>query len=429
MSINSIFASQFANFVLDAVTLAPARDQTTTRIDFMLRGTPFHLRTSALCQTQNWRRWAGYIVAGSYELSHEREYWAIRSSAALLDVSPLYKYLITGPDSARLINRVVTRDVTKCAIHQVMYTPWCDEAGKVLDDGTVARLGEQTFRVTCADPNYHWFCQNAFGLKVMIQDETDATAALALQGPLSREILNQVSDANLNGLRYYRLTPTHLGGISVTISRTGYTGDLGYEIWMEAGDASAVWDLLMKAGVPYGITPTGILALDVARIEAGLLLIETDYTSARNALIEAQKSSPFELGLGWTVHLAKENFVGRQALLEEHRRGVKWQFVGLEVEWDSLEKIYARKGLSVQLPTTAWRASTPVCSSGRQIGYASSGCWSPLLKEYIALAHVRTPYTRPGTSVQMEVTVEHERKKARARVVKLPFFEPEWKRK
>jgi glycine cleavage system T protein (aminomethyltransferase) len=394
----------------------------------MLQGTVFHPRTAPLCQAQNWRRWSGYIVAGSYELSPEREYWAIRSAAALLDVSPLYKYLIAGPDASRLVNRIVTRDVDRCAINQVMYTPWCDEAGKVIDDGTISRLGPQTFRVTSADPNYGWFCENAFGLRVTIQDVSAAVAALALQGPRSREILNRLSDAPLGGLGYYRLTRARLDGMGVTISRTGYTGDLGYEIWVEARDALALWDLLMDAGQGYGLLPAGMLALDIARIEAGLLLIETDYTSTRKALIESQKSSPFELGLGWTVHLDKENFVGRPALAAEQRRRPRWRFVGLQVDWDSLEKIYARQGLAVQLPAAAWRTSAPVYAGRRQVGYASSGCWSPLLKKYIALAHVRAPFASEGTPLRMEVTAEHMRKKARARTVRLPFFNPERKR-
>ncbi|MBI4672619.1 MAG: aminomethyl transferase family protein [Chloroflexi bacterium] len=365
----------------------------------MLQGTPFHPRTAALCQGRNWRRWSKYVVAGSYELSPEREYWAIRNSAALLDVTPLYKYLFSGRDAARVVNRIVTRNVEKCAVHQVMYTPWCNEHGQVLDDGTVARLDENVFRVTSADPNYRWFCENAYGFDVHLQDVSDTTAALALQGPLSREILKQSADANLDALGYFRLTPARLRNIRVTISRTGYTGDLGYEIWCEAQDALALWDTLMEVGDAYGITPTGILALDMARIEAGLILID------------------------------KENFVGKRALVQEKQRGFEWQFMGLDVEWESLEEIYARKGLHPQLPMTAWRASTPLYVENKQVGYASSGVWSPLLKKYIALAHLRKPHFEPGYWVDMEVTVEHERQTARARVVKLPFLELERKRK
>jgi len=399
----------------------------------MLRGTPFHSRTSTLCEAQNWRRWAGYLTAGSYELTHEREYWAIRNSGALFDVSPLYKYLITGPDALRLLNRIVTRDVSKCALGQVMYTPWCDEAGKVMDDGTISRLDEQVFRLTSADPNLRWLHQNALRLNVHIEDVSDTTAVLSLQGPNSRAVLKQVSDADVDKLKYFRVTPTSIkspagGSLHATISRTGYTGDLGYEIWVDAKHAEALWDALMGAGHDYGITPAGILALDVARVEAGLLLIEVDYQSARHALIEAQKSSPFELGLGWAVSFDKGNFVGRKALLAEKARGPAWQFVGLEVEWKGLERLYNEVGLPPQLPAITVRASLPVSSVGQQVGYATSSCWSPLLKKYIALAHLETAHAKPGDLVMMEVTVEHRRRYAPARVVALPFFNPKRKR-
>ncbi len=394
----------------------------------MLRTTPFHARTSALCQAQNWRRWAGYIAASSYELNHDREYHAIRSAAALIDVSPLYKYLLRGPDAQRLLNRVVTRDVEKCAVNQVMYTPWCDEAGKVIDDGTLSRLGEEMFRLTAAEPNLRWLQDNAVSLDVTIDDVSDSIAAVALQGPNSREILKRASDADLDGLRFFRLTSGRVQDVPVTISRTGYTGDLGYEVWVDAERALSLWDSLVSAGEPYGITPAGMLALDVARIEAGLLLNQVDYIPANKALIEARKSSPFELGLGWTVVLEKDHFVGQTALLEERKQDPEWQFKGLEIEWDSLEEIYNGFGLPPELPTVPWRTSVPVYSHDRQIGYGTSGAWSPTLKKYIALAHLQARHAEPGTELTMEVTAEHQRKHARARVVDPPFFDPERKR-
>jgi aminomethyltransferase len=394
----------------------------------MLKTTPFHPRTSALCQGHNWRRWAGHVVASSYELQHEREYHAIRSSAALLDVSPLYKYLIRGQDAAALLDRVVTRHVARAPVGRVLYTPWCDASGKVLDDGTVARLDENAFRLTSADPNLRWLGDNARGLDVTIVDVSDATAALALQGPNSRDILQQLSDQDLRDLKYFRIMRARLRDIPVTISRTGYTGDLGYEIWMDAEHALPLWDALVEVGTPYGLTPAGILALDIARIEAGLMLIEVDYVSARQALIPGQMSSPYELDLGWTVSLEKERFVGRAALAVEARRGPSWKFVGLEVEWDSIERLYAEAGLAPRLPGVAWRTSVPVYAGMEQVGYATSGCWSPLLKKYVALAHVRARWAEPDLSLDMEMTVEHRRKRAAVRVVKKPFFDPERKR-
>ena len=393
----------------------------------MLKTTPFHERTAALCASHSWRRWAGYVVASSYELSHEREYHAIRSAAALFDISPLYKYRLSGPDAARLLDRVTTRDASRMQVGQVLYTGWCDGAGKLLDDGTVARLGEELFRMTAADPNLRWLQDNALGLEVDIEDISEAMGALSLQGPHSRSVLEQLGE--LPPLKYFRLAETRLRGIPVSVSRTGYTGDLGYEVWVDAAHAVALWDALIEAGTPYGIMPAGMLALDIARIEAGLMLLDVDYVSARKALIESQTSSPFELDLGWTVDLRKEAFVGREALAAESGREPQWRFVGVEVDWDSLERLHAEVGLATRVPHAAWRTSVPLYAGGEQAGYATSGGWSPLLKKYIALAHLRGRWSAPGTALEMEVTVEHRRRRAAARAVKKPFFDPERKRK
>ena len=388
----------------------------------MLKTTPFHERTAALCASHAWRRWAGYVVASSYELSHERGYHSIRAAAALFDVSPLYKYAVTGKDAARLLDHVVTRNIQQLAVGQVVYTPWCDANGKVLDDGTVARLGEHSFRMTAAEPNLRWLEDNAGGLDVSIEDVSESLAALSLQGPASRAILGGLD------LKYFRLAETRIASIPVTVSRTGYTGDLGYEIWVEKKSALNLWDALIAAGTPHGIMPAGMLALDVARLEAGLMLIDVDYVPARKALIDGQTSSPFELDLGWTVNLKKERFVGRGALAAEAAREPQWRFVGVEIDWDSLERLYAEVGLATRLPAQAWRMSVPIYSGAEQAGYATSGGWSPLLKKYVALAHLRAPYFTPGTELEMEITVEHRRTRALARVVKKPFFDPERKR-
>jgi aminomethyltransferase len=395
-----------------------------------LRKTPFHERTSKLCLPQNWRRWAGYLVAGSYELTLDREYWAIRNSAALIDVSPLMKYIIRGRDASRLLNRVVTRNMDKLKVGQVYYTGWCDDEGKMIDDGTISRLDETTFRMTSADPSLRWLSMNAVSLDVEIAEVTDNVAALSFQGPNSRAILNRVADDPVNGLKYFRLMQNKVDGIPVTISRTGYTGDLGFELWMDAKDALTIWDALMEAGHDYGITPVGILAMDMARVEAGLFMIEVDYTSTSHAWIEAQKSSPFELGLDWTVALDKPGyFVGRRALEREKKEGSAWKLMGLEVEWDGMERLFKDVGLPPQIPGMAMRGSLPIMVGNVQVGYSSTSTWSPLLKKYIALAHLQKPYYEIGTNVRMEITVEHHRKHAPARVVKLPFYEPEWKKK
>ncbi len=403
---------------------------------FQLKTTPFHKRTSALCQPQNWRKWAGYFVVGSYEHVLDREYWAIRNAAALIDVTPLMKYIIKGKDAAALLHRVTTRDIYKMKVGQVAYTGWCDDEGKLIDDGTVSRLEESTFRLTAAEPNLRWLTMNAVDMDVSISEVTDDVAALSFQGPNSRKVLNRVVETPVDALKYFRVMKNKINGMNVTISRTGYTGDLGYEIWMDNKDALAIWDTLMEAGENYGITPVGILAMDMARVEAGLFMLDVDYTSTTHAWIEPQKSSPFELGLDWTVALDKKDyFVGRRALEKEKRAGSAWKLVGLEVDWEGMEKIYKSVGLPPQIPGMTVRASLPVMVGNVQVGYASTSSWSPLLKKYIALAHLQRPYyeipkgCEIGTDVRMEITVEHHRQHAPARVVKLPFYEPEWKKK
>ena len=394
----------------------------------MLKTTPFHPRTAALMEAQQWRRWAGFLAASAYEMSHEREYHAIRNSAALFDVSPLHKYQVRGRDATRLLDRVVTRNVTKCQPCQVMYTPWCDPRGKVIDDGTLHRFGEDNYRLTSAEPNLRWLRQNARGMQVEIDDTSEVVAALSLQGPLSRTILEQAIGRSLASLKYFRLTNATIGSTSVVVSRTGYTGDLGYEVWMDAADALTVWDALMMHGKPYGITPAGMLALDIARIEAGLILLDVDYVSARKALIPGQFSSPFELALGWTVAIEKQPFNGKQALAREAATGPSWSLMGLEIDWLTLEPLYESMGLAPRLPVTASRVSVPVYSGSKQVGYATSSCWSPLLKRYIALAHLEAASAKPGAELEFEITVEHRRKRARARVRKLPFYDPPRKR-
>jgi len=394
----------------------------------MLKTSPFHPRTSALVRAQTWRRWAGYQMASAYDPHPDREYACIRNSAALIDVSPLYKYRIAGRDAMRLIDRTITRDMTKLKPGQVYYTPWCDGEGKVIDDGTVSRLDDTTYRLTSADSSLRWLRMNAVGLEVAIEDISERVGTLSIQGPLSRAILSQVSPADLAGLKYFRLVDSTVRGIPVNISRTGYTGDLGYEIWVDGSRALDLWDALMEAGAPYGLAPAGVWALDIARIEAGLIMMDVDYFSAHHALIEQRKSTPYEINLGWAVSAGKGPFNGRSALAAERRRGAAWGFVGLEVEWNSFERLYAAHGLPPQISNIAWRASAPIYISGRQVGYATSGCWSPLLKQSLALAHLRAPHFAPGTLVELETTVEHRRERAGAVVRKLPFFDPDRKK-
>ena len=387
-------------------------------------GTAFHPRTFPLCESLNYREWSGYYAVSAYETHHEHEYNAIRNAAALIDISPLFKYRVSGPDATRLVDRIITRDATRMAVGQVWYTPWCDEQGKVIDDGTVSRLGDQLYRWTAADPSLRWLRQNASGLEVAIDDVSEQVAALALQGPTSARILRAAADAAIDALRYFRVTSGHIGRVPVDISRTGYTGDLGYEIWMPAASALEVWDTLMGEGRPHDIKPAGMLALDVARAEAGLLLIDVDFNSSRKALIAAQMYTPFEMGLGRLVSLDKASFVGRNALVAEARRGPSRMVVGLEVDWGAVEALYERFALAPVAPAAASRVAVPVMRDGQQIGRATTTAWSPTLKRLIALATLDAPFFRPGTRVEIELTVEATRHYVGATVVQTPFFSP-----
>jgi aminomethyltransferase len=378
-------------------------------------GTAFHERTFALCNSLNYREWSGYYTVSVYEVHHEHEYNAIRNACALIDISPLYKYLITGKDATKLVNRVITRDVNKVAV------------GKVIDDGTITRLEENKYRWTAADPSLRWFRQNGLNMDVQVEDISEQTAALALQGPASAKLLKTVAEADIANLKYFRKTSGKIAGVPVDISRTGYTGDLGYEIWIPWNEAVKVWDALMDKGRQFDIHAAGMLALDVSRVEAGLLLIEVDYTSSKKALIPSQKYSPYELGFGKMVHLDKENFIGKRALAKDNKDGVTRQLVGLEVDWVEVEEQFDKFGLSPAAPSQASRVAVPIYAGEKHVGKATTTAFSPLLKKLIALASVGTEFSKPGTKLQMELTIEAQRMKTTATVVPLPFFNPKRK--
>jgi aminomethyltransferase len=390
-------------------------------------GTAFHERTLALCHSLNYREWSGYYTVSVYEVHHEHEYNAIRNACALIDISPLYKYLITGKDATKLVNRIITRDINKVKVGQVIYCCWCDEQGKVIDDGTITRLEENVYRWTAADPSLRWFRQNGLNMDVEVEDISEQVAALALQGPTSAKLLKAVADADIANLKYFRKTSGKINGVPVDISRTGYTGDLGYEIWMPWNEGVKVYDALMEKGRQFDIHAAGMLALDVARVEAGLLLIEVDYTSSKKALIASQKYSPFELGFGKMVHFDKENFIGKTALAKDAKNGVDRQLVGLEVDWVEVEEQHDKFGLTPAAPSQASRVPVPIYVGERQVGKATTTTFSPLLKKLIALASVNTEHSKAGTKLQMELTIEAQRLKTTATVVNLPFFNPKRK--
>jgi len=390
--------------------------------------TPFHARTEPICYSWAWEEWAGYIAAQMYELEHTHEYHAIRTATAMFDFTPLQKYHVRGPDAEKLLDRVLTRNVKKCQVGQIVYTVWCDDEGKILNDGTLSRLGKDSYRLAANDPSLAWIRDNAYGMDAQIEDVTEEIAVLSLQGPTSRDVVNAVIAEDISDLPFFRSTEATIDGSPVTVGRAGFTGDLGYEIWLNPDDAERIWDIFIDRGRSYAIKPSGTHALDVARIEACLLVADIDYIPANKTMFEVQKSSPLELGFNWLVHLKKPYFVGQQALREEKARGPAEILVGLDIDLVGLETIYAEFGMPMHLPHEAWSDHTPIYSEGKQIGKATSGTWSPLLKKYIALARVKPEFAAPGSVVDLEETVEATHRRVKATVVKTPFFDPERKR-
>jgi aminomethyltransferase len=398
----------------------------------MPRPTPFHSRTSALCTSLSYKEWAGYHAVRRYEVYHDREYYALRNQATLMDASPLYKYDIEGLNAADLLGRVMVRDFDAHKTGRVSYVCWCDDHGKVLDDGTVTRLGERHFRVTSAEPAFRWLNLNSRGFDVQVTDVSRRIAALALQGPLARDVLRPIVGAELDNLDFFRAMPVRytLDGTDAegVVTRTGFTGDLGYELWMRNEDAIGVFDAVMESGRPFGLIPMGLDVLDVARVEAGFVLGSVEYTPANHAFIEQQKSSPYELGFDWMVQLDRDPFVGQDALQIESETGPARRLVGIEVDWDEFEAVYESLGLIPYIETATSREGVPLYRGGRQIGYATSRTWSPLLKKYLALGTVEADLSAVGTELHIEVTCEYERRRVKATVRQTPFFDPERKK-
>ena len=300
---------------------------------------------------------------------HEHEYNAIRNASALIDVSPLFKYLVTGRDAARFVDRLITRDVSKMAVGQVFYTPWCDEHGKVIDDGTVSRLSEQTFRWTAADPSLRWFRQNAVGLDVAIEDISEDVRRARAAGADVRAAAARGEHGRHRSAEVFPRRRAARSPASASISRAPATPAISAtRSGFRSRHALTVWDALMDGGKPFDIKPCGMLALDVARVEAGLLLIDVDFFGSKKAMIESQRYSPYEMGLGRLVSLDKSRFIGQRALREEQRRGPARQVVGLEIDWTEVEAIYERLGLAPAVGATASRVAVPVYSGGRQVG-------------------------------------------------------------
>ena len=387
-------------------------------------GTAFHPRTSTMNERLAWGEWSGYHAAAVYADFHDIEYNAIREAAAVIDVSPLYKYIVSGPDATRLMNRVLPRDAARQRVNQVYYTPWVDEDGKMIDDGTVTRLNETGYRITAALPSYRWFLLNATGLDVGVEDITETTAVLALQGQKSREVLEAASGQDWSDVPYFGRRATQIGGVPVDVTRTGYTGDLGYELFVATGDALAMWDRLFEVGSDHALRPAGINALDVSRVEAGLILIEAEYTSALHARTADHFYSPFELGLGRLIDFGKGDFVGRRALVAERAAGgPARRLVGLELDWAGIEAMFARHGLAPEVSALVHRPAVPIYRERRQVGRATSVCWGPTIKTMVGFGSVEPRLEAPGTRVSVEWSVEGERGTVAASVVPLPFLD------
>ncbi len=395
----------------------------------MTRTTAFHSRTSQLCQGHQWEEWAGFLAAKSYELDYTTEYDAIRWGCGLIDASPLHKYDVRGPDAKALMQRVVVRDLAKSRPGRAFYTTWCDDRGMVMDDGTVCHVAKDHLRLSSTIPHLDWLQDNALGFDVTIEDVSEEVAALAFQGPTSRDLLARLTTgANLDKLRFFRCTRAEVVGVPALILRAGYTGDLGYEVFVEPRYAEKLWDAAMELSDEFKTRPSGLLALDQARIEAGLLSIEADFTSSTHTAFDIQKTSPLELGLGWMTKLDGDFFVGRDALRKEKATGSsRWATVGIELDVTVIEKYFRTYGMPLHLPDTAWNEAVPIYSDEAQehhIGRGTSGTWSRLLKKYIVIARVKPEYAKLGTSFFIEEMIEARAYSIPATVVKMPFFDP-----
>jgi aminomethyltransferase len=397
----------------------------------MIRTTPFHPRTSALNQTGLWQHWSGHLAATRYQSSDKFEYFAVRNAAGLFDTSPLYKYRIAGRDAERFLSGMLARDIRACPAGNAQYTTWLDERGFVLEDGVIQHRAPDEYLLTSAEPNFAWFADRIGRLAVTLEEVSLDVGALALQGPRSRDLLVDLVPA-VARLPFFGLTAGTIAGRPVTVSRTGYTGDLGYEVWMESPDALAVWDALWDAMDGHGVLPYGMGALYMLRIEAGLMLLGVDFDSSRFAFNDAHRSTPLELGWRWMFKgLAVDDrpFIGRRALEREIAdRASRWSMVGLVVDWEDYDRVYTAAGLIPPKDHRPLHEDWMVYDDERRrVGYASSVMYSPVLQRHIALARVRPDLGKPGTRAFLEFTVDHHYEQVAAHVARLPLYNPERK--
>lgn len=397
----------------------------------MIRTTPFHDRTSALNETGLWQHWSGHLAANRYQISDKFEYFAVRNAAGIFDTSPLYKYRIAGADAERFLSGILARDIRTCPPRHAHYTTWLDERGYVLEDGVIQRRGEDEYLLTSAEPNYAYFADRIGRLRVTMQEVSLDIGALAVQGPRARDLLCRLVP-DVGQLPFFGITTGRIAGRPVTVSRTGYTGDLGYEIWVETPDALSMWDALWDAMDGHGVLPFGLAPLYMLRIEAGLLLLAVDFDSSRYAFNDAHRSTPIELGWSWMFKGLTDDerpFIGRHALVREIAdKTSRWRMAGLMVDWEDYERVYTAAGLIPPKDHAPVHEDWMVYDDDRQrVGYATSFMYSPVLQRHIALARIRPDLARAGTRVHLEFTVDHRYQQVAAHVVRLPFFNPQRK--
>jgi aminomethyltransferase len=397
----------------------------------LIRTTPFHERTSALNATQLWSHWSGHLAADRYQMSDKFEYFAVRNAAGIFDTSPLFKYRITGKDAEAFLSGVLARDIRTCLPGNAQYTCWLDDRGFVIEDGVILRPGKDEFLLTSAEPNFAYFADRVGRFDVTIEDVSREIGALAFQGPRSRDLLKRLVP-QMEHIPYFGVAKGEIGGAGVTVSRTGYSGDLGYEIWIDTPDALHVWDTLWEAVDGHGVLPFGLAALYMLRIEAGLLLLEADFDSSRYAWNDAHRSTPIELGWAWMFKDLKTDdraFIGRKALEAEiANKTSRWAMRGLVVDWQDYDRVYNEAGL---IPP---KDHAPVVEDWmlydddyERVGYATSFMYSPMLQRHIAIARVRPDLAATGTRVNLEFTVDHHYEQVAAHVARLPLYHPERK--
>lgn len=397
----------------------------------MIKKTPFHDRLSELNTQGLYTHWQGYFSALRYSHAPKHEYFAVRNSVGVFDTTPLYKYRITGPDAEALLAGTLTRDIRGCRPATAFYTLWCDDGGYVMEDGVVFRHSENDFLLTSARPSMSWFDTHAGRLRVHLEDVSEEYAMLAVQGPRSRVALEPLM-AEAARLAYFELAETKLGGAPVTLSRTGYTGDLGFEITVRAEDADAVLESVLAAGRPHSLRPFGEEALGTLRTEAGLPLVDVEFHNSTLVFTDADRVTPKELGMGWMLRGVRDgdrNFVGRQAIRRElEEKTSRWASVGVVADWRHWDQLYRDAGLFPPKNDQPWPYESMLYDSEHaDAGYCSTFLYSPVLQKHIGIARVRPELADPGTELHLELAINHHNTTVRVATTKLPFFNPDRK--